>query len=57
MLWWDYHQPDQQTLWKSWIEIGEELFNEIIAHPVPLDMNILKKLRRSSLGLDLCNRG
>jgi hypothetical protein len=53
VLWWDYHQPDQQTLWKSWVEIGEELFNEIIAHPIPLDMNILKKLRRSSLGLDL----
>jgi len=53
VLWWDYRQPNQQTLWKSWVEIGEELFNEIIAHPVPLDMNILKKLRRSSLGLDL----
>jgi Plasmid encoded RepA protein len=53
LLWWDYHNPDQQSLWKSWVEIGEELFNEIIAHPVPLDMNILKELRRSSLGLDL----
>ena len=53
VLWWDYHSPDQQTLWKSWVEIGEALFDEIIAHPVPLDMNILKKLRRSSLGLDL----
>lgn len=53
VLWWDYHQPDQQTLWKSWVEIGEELFSEIIAHPIPLDMNILRKLRRSSLGLDL----
>ena len=29
VLWWDYHNPDQQTLWKSWIELGEELFNEI----------------------------
>jgi len=23
VLWWDYHNPDQQTLWKSWIELGE----------------------------------
>jgi hypothetical protein len=53
VLWWDYHNPEQQTIWNSWIEISEELFTEIIAHPVPLDMNILKQLRRSSLGLDL----
>jgi len=52
-LWWDYKNPDQQALWKSWVLIGEELFNEIVSHPVPLDMNILKQMRRSSLGLDL----
>ncbi len=23
-LWWDYHNPDQQSLWKSWLELGEE---------------------------------
>ena len=34
-------------------ELGEDFFNEIIAHPVPLDLNILKCLKRSPLGLDL----
>jgi hypothetical protein len=53
VLWWDYHQPQQDTLWQSWIQLGEELFTEIIAHPVPLDMRILKAMRRSPLGLDL----
>jgi hypothetical protein len=53
MLWWDYKQPTQDTLWKSWIELGEELFQEIVTHPMPIDMGILKTLRRSSLGLDL----
>jgi len=53
VLWWDYHRPQQDTLWKSWVELGEEMFNEIIAHPVPLDMRILKTMRRSSLGLDI----
>ncbi len=52
-LWWDYKNPEQDTLWNSRIRLGEDFFNEIIAHPVPLDMNILKELRRSSLGLDL----
>ena len=39
--------------WKSKIRLGEAFFNEIIAHPVPLDMNTLTALKRSSLGLDL----
>ena len=34
-------------------ELGEDFFNEIIQHPVPLDMNTLKAMKRSSLGLDL----
>ena len=45
--------PDQSSLWESKIELGEKFFHEIIAHPIPLDMNILKTMKRSSLGLDL----
>lgn len=52
-LWWDFKHPEQQTLWNSRIRLGEDFFNEIIQNPVPLDMNILKALKRSSLGLDL----
>ena len=40
-------------MWQSKIELGEKFFNEIIHNPVPLDMNILKALKRSPLGLDL----
>ena len=52
-LWWNLKHPDEPTLWDSKIELGEKFFNEIIGHPIPLDMNILKALKRSSLGLDL----
>jgi hypothetical protein len=52
-LWWDYQVPDQQTIFKSKVKLGEGFFNEIIANPTPLDMNILKAMRRSPLGLDL----
>ena len=52
-LWWNPRRPDAPTLWDSKIELGEKFFNEIIGHPIPLDMNILKALKRSSLGLDL----
>ncbi len=52
-FWWDPRRPDEPVLWDSTIELGEKFFNEIIACPVPLDMNILKAMKRSSLGLDL----
>ena len=52
-LWWDPKHPYEQVLWESKIYLGEEFFYEIVGHPVPLDMNTLKALKRSSLGLDL----
>ena len=52
-FWWDERKPDEYSLFDSKIELGEKLFNEIIQHPVPLDMNILAALKRSALGLDL----
>ena len=52
-FWWNERKPDQPSLWDSKIELGEKFFNEIIRHPVPLDMNTLTALKRSSLGLDL----
>ena len=52
-FWWNERKPDEPMLFNSKIRLGEDLFNEIINHPVPLDMNTLKALKRSTLGLDL----
>ena len=52
-LWWNVRKPGERSLWESKIELSEKFFQEIIRHPVPLDMNILKSLKRSTLGLDL----
>ena len=52
-FWWNPKRPDERMLWKSKIRLGEDFFNEIIRHPVPIDMNTLKALKRCSLGLDL----
>ena len=52
-FWWNERKPDQPSLWNSKIELGEAFFNEIIRHPVPLNMNTLTALKRSTLGLDL----
>ena len=53
VFWWNKRKPDELVLWESKIYLGEAFFNEIIRRPVPLDMNILTGLKRSSLGLDL----
>ena len=52
-FWWNPKRPDQPSLWESRIELSEKFFNEITSHPVPLNMETLKALKRSSLGLDL----
>ena len=52
-FWWNPRRPDQPSLWDSKIELSEKFFNEIIRHPVPLNMNTLTALKRSPLGLDL----
>ena len=52
-FWWNERKPDEPVLFDSKIRLGEDFFNEIIRHPVPLDMNTLKALKRCALGLDL----
>ena len=51
--WWNTKRPTAPVLWDSTIELGEKFFQEIIAHPIPLDLNTLRAMKRSSLGLDL----
>ena len=52
-FWWSERQPDARSLWESKIELGEDFFNEIIRCPIPIDMNTLRAMKRSPLGLDL----
>ena len=47
-FWWNERKPDEPTLWESKIELSEKFFNEIIRHPVPIDMNTLTALKRCS---------
>ena len=52
-FWWAPKRPDQAGLWESKVRLSESFFNEIVSHPVPLDLTTLKALKRSPLGLDL----
>ena len=50
VFWWNPQRPDQPSLWESKIELSEKFFNEIISHPVPLDMNTLKATQALFVG-------
>jgi len=52
-LWWNFHEPAQQGLWQSWIELNQRFFEAITSTPVPVDMRALRALKRSPLALDL----
>jgi hypothetical protein len=54
-LWWSKRKnsAEQNTLFQSWVELGEDFFEAVTAAPVPVDMRILKALKGSSLALDL----
>ena len=54
--WWSQRQADEPLVVGQHGPAREEFFNEIIAHPIPLDLNTLKSLKRSPLGLD-CTSG
>ena len=52
-LWWHPKEAGQTPLWETEIILGERFYNEIVKNPMPIDMHVLKAMKRSPLGLDL----
>lgn len=52
-LFWDPKNPGQSTLWESSLTLGDAFFQELITHPVPVDLAAIKALKRSPLALDI----
>ena len=44
--------PEQIALWGAQVMLTEEFYQEIIAHHIPLDLHVLKDLKKSPLALD-----
>lgn len=42
----------QQGLWNSYVEISQELFQSLKKNPVPIDWDIVLKIRRNATALD-----
>ena len=54
-LWWNKPKvhPEQLSIFKSTLRLSDRFYSEIIEHPVPVDMRILKALKRSPMELDI----
>ena len=52
-LWWDPKSPDQASLWESTVRLGEEFFNEVSTHPVPIDLRAVRAIKQSPMALDI----
>jgi hypothetical protein len=52
-LWWDPQSPEQAGLWQSSITLNQDFFDEVVHHPVPVDLGVLKTLKKSPLALDI----
>ena len=50
---WNPKKLNEPVLWQSTVELGHDFFQDILRNPFPLDLNVLKALKRSPLGLDL----
>jgi hypothetical protein len=53
VTWWDPKRPDQGALWGSTVTLSDRFFQEVITRPVPIDLSVLRALRRSPMALDI----
>lgn len=52
-LWWSPKEPEQAALWQSTVLLSQAFFDEITAHPVPIDLRALNALKKSPMALDV----
>lgn len=52
-LFWYPKKPETAFRWESKLLLSEDFFEEIIKTPIPIDMRVLKVLRKSPMALDI----
>jgi hypothetical protein len=52
-LWWNPRDPDQTTLWGSYIILSDTFFKAVTTSTIPVRMSVLRALKKSPLALDL----
>lgn len=53
VFWWDVKNPQQRSLWGSYVILDPRFFEAITANPIPVDLRALRAIKRSPLALDL----
>ena len=53
MLWWDTRNPEQLSLQDSSVTLTAGFYRELTCSAVPLDVAILREIRRSPMAIDL----
>ena len=52
-LWWHPKSAETASIWESKLVLSQSFYDEITQSPVPVDMRVLKALRRSPMALDI----
>lgn len=52
-IWWSTKNLDQNSLLGSWVELSPKFFQLITDRPIPLDMRVLRLIKRSPMALDI----
>lgn len=53
VLWWSPRLPGQRSLFRSYLVLDDAFFREIVTNPIPIKVEALRILQKSSLALDL----
>ena len=52
-FWWELDDTGKEQIDQGKVRLAHDLYENLLANPVPLDLRTLRALRRSSLGIDL----
>jgi len=52
-IFWHRSNANVQSLWQSELELTEQFYNEVKAHPVPIDMRVYHALSKSPMAMDI----
>ncbi|HWI04237.1 MAG TPA: replication protein RepA, partial [Acidimicrobiales bacterium] len=52
-FWWSPHKAEDSGRWQPTVTLSKPFYDEIIQHPVPVDLRALRALKRSPFCLDI----
>ena len=50
---WNPKRPDERSLWETQLTLSDGFFSDVVAHPVPINLEVLRTLRQSPMAMDI----